>query len=166
VIFKSLPRIAARVLHNTHVAPSRLKDKFNLIELAYGRYKVEQDFELWCKEQKEKGLNPRYPLTEYIKTIDERLGGGFVEPSQSQFDVADSQILPISSLSYDKTGYLPPPKVISLLLKTFTQNEILEALNEYILVTEGSKDWKQEMKHFFTEGGASAVIYARRQRKE
>ena len=169
MLIKSLPRIAARVLHNTHTGPVRLKEKFNLIESAYGRAAVETDFEAWCKEQRAAGMNPRYPLSEYIKVIDERFGTNFVEPSHSQFDVADPQILPISSLSYSKTGYLPSPKVISLLLKTFSSEEIIEAMKEYIVVNEGydkgDGGLKPLMKQFFTEGGAAAVIFARRQRQ-
>ena len=164
-LIKSLPRIAAKVLHNTHVGQSRMKEKYALIASAYGRSIVERDFELWCQEQVTAGLNPRYPLTEYVKVVDERLGGGFVEPSRSQFDVADPQILPISSLSYESAGYLPSPKVISTLLKMFTADEITEAFKEYVSVLD-DRDVKSGAKQFFTEGGAAAVIYARRQREE
>ena len=165
MLIKSLPRIAARVLHNTHVGQSRFKEKFDLISEAYGAARVEEDFEKWCQELVDKGINPRYPMSEYIKVVDDRLGGGFVEPSRSQFDVNDPQVVPLSAASYEATGYLPSPKVVSTLLKVFTSEEITAALKEYVS-TLSERELKQGGKQFFTEGGASAVIHARRERNK
>lgn len=164
-MIKSLPRIAARVLHNTHVGQSRMKEKFELLSAAYGEATVVEDFEKWCYELAEQKLNPRYPLTDYIKVVDERLGGGFTEISRSQFDISDSRILPISSLCYQETGYLPSPKVILTLLNAFSSEDIVEALKEYASLLS-DKELKQGAKQFFTEGGAAAVIHARRQRSQ
>jgi len=165
MLLKKLPRIAAKVLCNTHVGQSRMKEKFELVEVAYGEATVVEDFEKWCHELIEKNLNPRYPLTEYIKVVDERLGGGFTEPSHSQFDVNDPRILPISSPCYEETGYLPSPKVVLALLAAFSSEEILAALKEYTN-TLSEKELKSGAKQFFTEGGAAAVIHARRERRQ
>lgn len=163
MLIKSLPKIAARILHNTHVGQSRMKEKFDLITEAYGESVVLDDFEKWCQEMVDKHLNPRYPITEYIKIIDDRLGGGFTEPSQSQFDVNDPRILSISSPCYEMTGYLPSPKVVLALLNAFNSEEIIFALEEYVS-SLSEKELKIGAKQFFTEGGAAAVIYARRNR--
>lgn len=157
---KSLPRIAARVLHNTHVGLSRMKEKFELIEAAYGRATVEKDFEAWCHEVE--ATNPRYPLTEYVKVVDQRLGPEFIEKRP---DTKDSRISEISAVAYDLTGYLPSARSVATLLLSFEQDEILAALREYA-PTLDDKDQKSGMRTFFTEGGATAVITARRRREE
>lgn len=155
---KSLPRIAARVLHNTHVGLSRMKEKFELIEAAYGRAAVEADFEKWCHEIQDR--NPKYPLTEYVKVVDARLGPEFAE---KRADLEDPRIATIAAASYELTGVLPSARSVGKLLLTCEVDEILAALKEYV-TTLDDKDYKNGMRMFFTESGASAVIFARRRR--
>lgn len=155
---KSLPRIAAKVLHNTHVGLTRMKEKFELIEAAYGRAAVERDFELWCSEVKER--NPRYPLTEYVKVVDARLGPGFEE---QKADLKDPRIAEISSISYEMTGFLPAVRSVANLLTSFGSEDIIPALKEYASTLD-DRDRKSSMRTFFTEGGAIAVILARHRR--
>lgn len=155
---KSLPRIAARVLHNTHVGLSRMKEKFELIEEAYGRAAVEADFEKWCHEIQDR--NPKYPLTEYVKVVDARLGPEFAE---KRADTEDPRIAPIAAVAYELTGVLPSARSVAKLLLSSEPDEILAALKEYV-TTLDDKDYKVGMRMFFTENGAAAVIYARRQR--
>lgn len=164
MLIKTLPRIAARVLKNTHVGQSKMKEKFLLVAAAYGTMVVQDDFEKWCEEQVAAGLNPRYPLTEYIKVVDERLGKGFSEPSMSQFDFKDPNIAQISSQAYEATGYLPPVRSVASLLKEYPVEEIVAALVEYCHTLE-EKDYRSGMRQFFVEGGATAVIHTRRKRK-
>ena len=155
---KSLPRIAARVLHNTHVGLSRMKEKFELIEEAYGRSAVEADFEKWCREVQDH--NPRYPLTEYVKVVDSRLGPEFVE---KRADLKDPLIAEVSAVAYELTGVLPSVRSVSLLLSTCGAEEIIGALKEFA-ATLDDKDTKSGVRTFFAEGGAAAVILARRKR--
>lgn len=157
---KSLPRIAAKVLHNTHVGLSQMKEKFELIEVAYGRGDVEVDFEKWCQENKER--NPKYPLTEYVKVVDSRMGPKFSEES---IDSKDPRISEIAALSYELTSMLPSSRSISSLLSTFPLDEIVAALREYVLTLE-EKEFKTSMRTFFSEGNAGAVILARRRRSQ
>lgn len=156
---KSLPRIAARVLHNTHVGLSRMKEKFELIEEAYGRAAVEADFEKFCREVQDN--NPRYPLTEYVKVVDARLGPEFVE---KRADLEDPQIKKIASVAYELTGVLPTARSVGKLLLVVDPDELLEALKEYASTLDPT-DYKSGMRSFFTESGAAAVILARQGRK-
>lgn len=157
---KTLPRIAAVVLHNTHVFPKNLKEKFELIATAYGAATVEADFEEWCQEQVEKVLNPRYPITEYMKVIDERLGKSFEE---KKADLKDPNIVDVASLSYSETGFVPSARSVGNLLLDFSVDEIKSALVNYAS-TLNEKEAKSGMKTFFTEGGAAAVIMTFRKR--
>ena len=159
---KSLPKIAAKVLQNTHVVLSRMRDKFDLIEIAYGSHAVEADFEKWCRERLEAGERPRYPLSEYVKVVDQRLGPEFAEPSKSQLPTDDPRIAEFVGVVYDETGYLPTTRSIAALMTMFPLEEIIAAFKEYA-ATLDSKDYKVSMKTFFAEG-AAGVIFARRRR--
>lgn len=160
-LIKTLPRIAARVLHNTHVGQSFMKEKFELLATAYGAAAVEEDFEKWCLEVAV-STNPRYPITEYIKVVDQRLGPEFAE---KRADLKDPQIAEISSLSYELTGFLPSVRSVGNLLTSFSLADIIGALKEYVSVLD-EKDFKSSMRTFFTDGGGSAVIYARQRRNQ
>ena len=155
---KSLPRIAARVLHNTHVGLSRMKEKFELIEEAYGRAAVEADFEKWCREIQDR--NPKYPLTEYVKVVDSRLGPEFEE---KRADLKDPRIAEISAVAYELTGVLPSVRSVANLLSSCESEEVVGALREFA-ATLDEKDTKSGVRTFFAEGGAAAVILARRRR--
>lgn len=159
-LIKSLPRIAARVLHNTHVGRQNMKEKFELIDVSYGRATVEADFEKWCYEVQDK--NPRYPLSEYIKVIDSRLGKEFEE---KRADLKDPNIAAVASVSYEVSGFLPSVRSVGNLLLSFTVDELIGALREYNSTLE-DKDVKEGMRKFFTEGGAVAVIAARKKREQ
>lgn len=157
---KSLPRIAARVLHNTHVGLSRMKEKFELIEEAYGRAAVEADFEDWCNGQVLACEHPKYPLTEYVKVVDARLGPEFAE---KKADMDDPRIATVSAVSYELTGVLPSARSVAKLLTECEAEEILGALQEYVKTLD-EKDYRSGMRMFFTENGAAAVVLARRRR--
>ena len=155
---KSLPRIAARILHNTHVGLSRMKEKFELIEEAYGRAAVEEDFAKWCQEVQE--THPKYPLTEYVKVVDSRLGPEFAEKRP---DTKDPQVAAIMAVAYELAGVLPSVRSVAALLITCPSDEILGALREFA-GTLDEKDTKSGIRTFFADGGAAAVILARRRR--
>jgi hypothetical protein len=155
---KSLPRIAAKILHNTHVGLSRMKEKFELIEAAYGRDVVEEDFAKWCHENQE--LHPKYPLTEYVKVVDARLGPEFAEKRP---DIKDPQVAAIMAVAYELAGVLPSVRSVAALLASCPADEILGALREFA-GTLDEKDNKSGVRTFFAEGGAAAVILARRKR--
>jgi hypothetical protein len=137
-----------------------MKEKFELIEEAYGRSGTELDFERWCKEQVAAGNNPKYPLTEYVKVVDSRLGPEFAEKRP---DTKDPQVAAIMAVAYELAGVLPSVRSVAALLTTCLLDEILAALREFA-GTLDEKDTKSGVRTFFAEGGAAAVILARRRR--
>lgn len=158
-LIKSLPRIAAKELHNTHCGLRNLKFKLGLIAVAYGADVVEEDFRKWCRGI-EPGTKLKYPIFEYMKVIDSRLGSA---PEETQANLEDPAIVTLQSLVYELTGMLPAKAAIANVLMKYPVDEITEALKEY---TEDlpEKDVKADMRAFWSEGGAEAVILARRRR--
>jgi hypothetical protein len=131
-----------------------------LIAQAYGAGRVEEDFEEWCKAHTENP--PRYPITEYLKVIDQRLG---TAPVEAKPDTKDPRIGELSSLCYELTGVLPSIKGIAEVLTEFESDEIKAALKEYA-DTLDEKDAKSGVRVFFSDGGAAAVILSRRKRQQ
>ena len=160
-LLKNLRRISAEILKNTRGVPENLRksDKFMLLGVAYGNAAVENDFTKWCREQK---TRPRYPITEYLKSVDERLGDG--EEAAAKPDMEDPRIKPLSATIYDLTGFTPARKSVATLLLEYSEKEILDAAKEYV-ETLDDKDHKSGMKKFFTDGGCAVVIYAQKNRR-
>lgn len=158
LLTKELPKIAARVLHNTRCVPQNMKFKFELISSAYGAAAVARDFEEWCKEHVEDKIP--YPITAYIKVIDSRLGSA---PEETKADLKDPHVADLVSMAYELTGVLPAKSAVADLLLTYTFDEVKDALTEYTdNLTE--KETKGAMRAFWSDGGAGAVILARRRR--
>lgn len=158
---KELPKIAAEVLHNTHCTPKGLKFKFELIAKAYGEPAVMEDFEKWCREVSSMFDNlPRYPITDYLKVIDQRLGN--LAPKE-ELDTKDPQVREIREFTWALTGFMPIAKHVAELLKEFKSEEITGALQEYN-ATLDDKEVKAGMKSFFGDGGAAVVILSRRRK--
>src|ERR1035437_238871 len=93
-LVKGLQKIAAVKLHNTRGVPRNMKDKLELIELAFGYAEVMADFEKWCDENADRAS--QYPVTEYIRRIDSRLG------SASKIDPHDAAISALQAIVYEK----------------------------------------------------------------
>lgn len=160
LLTKTLPKIAARVLHNTRCVPQNMKFKFELIASAYGAAAVERDFEEWCKEHIDDKMP--YPITAYMKVIDSRLGSA---PEEQRPDTKDPQVAELVSLAYELTGILPAKTAVAELLLTFPAAEIKDALTEYAEPL-ADKEVKGAMRAFWSDGGAGAVILARRRRSQ
>lgn len=158
-LMKDLARASAEVLHNTHVAPRRTEFKFELIEKAYGRAQVVEDFKVWCLEQVQP---PQYPITDYMQVVDNRLGH---VPKQARGDTSDPQVLEICTLAFELTGIIAPASAIADLLLAYPAEEIKGALKEYT-ATLTEKEAKVAMRQFYSENGAAAVILARRNRRK
>jgi hypothetical protein len=156
-LVKDLQRIAAVKLHNTRGVPRNMKDKLELIELAFGHAEVTEDFTKWCDENAERA--PQYPVTEYIRLIDGRLGGA------AKVDPHDASIGALQAIVYEKTGILPRSHAVRDLLGLHSAAELEAAFAEYIVVVD-EKDWKSALRSFFDDQGASAVIAARNRAAE
>ena len=152
-IIKDLQKIAAKRLHNTRGVPRHMKDKIELIELAFGKAEVLRDFETWCTENAERA--PQYPVTEYLRMIDARLG------NIPKVDPNDDRIKELVALTYELTSILPHSRAVRELLAIHTADEIKAALKEYVLTVD-EKDWKTAIRAFYDDLGASAVIHARK----
>ena len=158
----SLPRIAAKILQNTHKIPRNLRERVSLIEEAHGVTVVEDDFTKWCEEVKANPPTPpsKYPVTDYLRLIDSRLGNIPLEPHA---DTKDPAVKEIGALTYKLTGVTPSARSVANLRLSYDTAEIKAALTEYASSLE-VKDFKASMRTFFTDGGAGAVILARRNR--
>lgn len=163
-LMKELPKISALILKNTRGAHPDLKSRLELLEVAYGAAAVANDFRDWATERSVAGDIPRYPISEYMKVVDSRLGSA---PMETPLDTANPQIADVTALSYDLTGFLPPVKAVAELLALYTLDEIKGALVEY---AEGltERELKTAIRSFFANGGsgASAVILVRRKRTQ
>jgi hypothetical protein len=157
-LMKDLPKVASKVLHNTRAVPKNLAFNFELLVIAYGAGKIRNDFEVWCNEHHDDDFP--YPVREYLKVIDSRLGGAPVEP---QPNFKDSHVAELASLSYEQTGLIPAKKSVASVLLSYPFDEIKGALLEYA-ETLTEKEMKSRMRAFWSEGGAGAVIMARRHR--
>jgi hypothetical protein len=159
-LMKALSLVASQVLHNTRSVPRNLEFKFELMAVAYGANAVVLDFEEWCWEHIENKFP--HPITEYLKVIDSRLGSA---PVEKQADLKNPQVSELRALSYELTGMLPHLKPIAVLLLDYPFGEIKAALIEYTdSLTEA--EVKGCMRRFYSQGGAGAIILARRRRNE
>jgi hypothetical protein len=156
-----LPRIAAHELQNTRCGLKNLQFKLELISEAYGAADVENDFRDWCRGLEE-GLHPKYPIFDYMKVIDSRLGSS---PEEKRADFDDPAISELQSLAYELTGLFPVKTSVANARVIYSVEEIKDALVEYTeaLPDKGSK---ADMRAFWAEGGVDAIILARRRRAE
>lgn len=158
-LMKELPRIAARVLKNTRGVYPELKSRLGLVAEAYGAAAVARDFDDWCNSQTE---SPRYPISEYLKVVDARLGNA---TEVVTLDLKNPVVGELVSLTYELTGVLPSALSVAELLALYPEVEVRAALTEF---AEGltERELKTSMRTFFANGGtgASAVIMARRRR--
>jgi hypothetical protein len=159
-LMNSLTTITARELRRTRSVPNNLTSKFQTIIEAFGAAAVEEDFTNWCRENLKNGSE--YPILDYIKVIDSRLGNVWIEP---QADLKDPRIAGVSAAIYDETGFPPTKKSVANLLMSFSEEEIKAAVIEYNS-KPGEKVSQSNMKSFLTEGGVVAVILAQRKRNE
>jgi hypothetical protein len=159
-LMTELPKIAMRVLKNSHMVPKQLQPKMDVLKAVYSTAWVTRDFEAWCRDHIDDHF--KYPITEYLHVIDERYAG---IPEEKQPDMAHPDLIELSTLAYDLTGFLAPRKALAALLIDYPSEEIKTALREYVGL-QGEKELKSAMRAFYSEGGAAAVILARRKRIE
>ena len=163
-LMKELPRVAARILKNTRGVYPEMKSRMQLVAEAYSTAAVVSDFETWCREMLTSGESSRYPISDYLKVVDSRLGSA---PKDSQLNLNDPQVGELSALTYSLTSVLPSSRSVAELLAVYSLDEIEGALVEF---AEGltERELKTSMRNFYANGGAgaAAVISARRKRAE
>ncbi len=172
-LFANLALIAAEKLKYTYGWGNRswqkdIESRCMLLEAAFTADAVERDFEVWCQEQLDASHIPSYPLSAYLKEVQERLGPKLQEPEKEMASEDEKalliQVRRIGAASYDQTGYAPADKDVKSLLKSSSVEDILAALDEYA-VSLDEKRAGTAMERFF-KGGAATVIYAQAQRRE
>lgn len=155
-LIRDLQRVAAKKLHNTRGVPKNMKDKVELIGLAFGHAEVVEDFEKWCDEH---AVQPtQYPVTEYLRMIDTRLG------AEQKVEVTDPNIADLQALTYELTSVLPHARAIHELLGLHSVEDIKGALKEYVLGFNEREIKIGDIRAFFDDNGAGAIITARKRR--
>lgn len=160
-LVKELQKVAARKMRNTRGIPKTMAGKVELIEIAFGRAEVLDDFEKWCDENADRA--PQYPVSDYIRIIDSRLG------ARPSVDPHDERINTLQSFIYEQTDILPRASGVREALAFYSQEDIKTAFQEFWLVNEGAEKiiaGRQTLvREFFEDGGVSAIIAARKRRK-
>jgi hypothetical protein len=145
-----LERSVADAFKRTHQVSVRFDDQLEqltLMEAVYGISKVLEDFEVWAQTA-DKGM--RYPMSEYLKVVDERLG-------QVATEEEDPRITKIAALVYEVTNDIVPKNIIKRLLEKLSVEDIEYGFLEF---TAGMNEEKMKtaVKKYFQDGGAEAVI--------
>lgn len=145
-----LEKAISQAFKRTHQISVRFDDQLEqltLMEAVYGIPKVLEDFEVWATTA-DKGV--RYPMSEYLKVVDERLG-------QVATEEEDPRITRISKIVYEFTNDIAPKNVIKKLLEKYPAEDIEYGFQEFAAGMNEEK-MKTAIKKFFLDGGADAVI--------
>lgn len=150
---RSLELAAAKIFKRTRGVQFRFDHQFEQVELmqvTYGGVAVIDDFKKWGAEQDQ---DIRYPLSEYLKVVDERLGH-----TQKQ-DAPDPNMTRLLAVVYEYTGDLPSQAVVRKLLEKWTIDDLIAGFNEFASGLD-EKQMKTAIRKFFIDGGADIVIEA------
>lgn len=114
----------------------------------YGNYAVLEDFEKWIEETQ--GQEFKYPLSEYLKIVDARLGTKMPEDQE--------QVAKITKVVYDTLNDIPTPNQIRHLLEKYPVEDIVEAFGQFVGGIDEKMKGSDIIKKFFSDGGAEAVL--------
>ena len=155
-LIREMQRIAAKKLRNTRGVPKNMGDKVELIDLAFGRAEILADFEKWCDDPSQHHTS--FPVTEYLRGVDARLG------NDARVSPEDERVTELRGLTFSLTQVMPRLSGVRNLLALHSFEDIKAALLEY-LPTVGEDKMESAVRNFYDDLGATAVIYARRNRK-
>jgi len=158
MLIHSLAKIAAKELKNTGGVHPQFKKRLELLAVAYGAAAVEKDFTEFCISLK--GSRVQYPLSEYLKVVDIRLGSAPESEEESDPAVAE-----ISAKCFTLSGRVPKNSAVAALLKKHTAAEIITAFESYCAKLD-EDELRYAVKNFFTDGGATGIIVSLKQQKE
>ena len=159
---RSLEKTTATKLAHFRPAPPNCYQEYEAAAAYYGEDVIKNDFAEWLDELIAAGKAPEYPVTGYLKVIKKRCG----EPNLTTISVEaekDPRIETISNKVYTLTGRLPSRTIIKTLLLECSQDEILEAFEEYVAGLEEG-EIRYSVKSFFNDGCGKSVITARKNR--
>jgi hypothetical protein len=155
----ALAKVSSEILHNTRLAPKNLGFKFELLAATYGHEAVTQDYENWCREHL--ADRPKYPITDYVRVIDSRLGS---VPEEESIPLTDPRIAELAAFAFETTGKLAPKIAIARLLMKYPVEEIQAAMVELMESLTADNEIKGALRAFYNDGGADAIIATRRKR--
>jgi hypothetical protein len=145
-----LERAASKAFQRTRGIKLRFDadlEQIALMETTYGAAAVTADFAIWAQTA-DKDL--RYPLKDYLKIVDERLG-------QVATEEDDSAVIEINKVVYEYINDVAPKAQIKKLLARYPAEDIIMAFRDFVCDMDKEKE-KTAIKKFFADGGADAVI--------
>ena len=169
-LLKALYGIAACELKNTTAVPASLKPRFDLIDAGHGFAAVVEDFTKWCRENLDR--HPKYPLVDYVKIVDERLGVPSVPEAQSANTkkvnpADDSRVVELVREAYDNSGIAPDIKKVANLIAVHGFEYVRFAYQSEMGDILYGEEWTEKerlvqpakfVKTFFSESGGLAII--------
>lgn len=159
-LLKALYAVAASELKNSHAVPATLKSRFELIEAAHGFEAVVEDFTKWCRENFDR--HPQWPLVEYVKIVDDRLGLPSVPDTQSAAKkinpADDSRVGEVIRYVYNYSGIAPDVKKVASLIATYGYEYVYGVVDHAITLREGAMLDAKWVKTLFSESGGLAII--------
>jgi hypothetical protein len=153
---KEMRMISAKTLGNTHQFPWKFEEKLEFLVAAHGTFAIARKFQEWCDARRSEKI--QYPITEFMMEVDTLFGG-----APEKLNLSDPNVAEISALVFERTDILPSTKAVAELLQVYSKEELAGAIREYTDKI-GDGEARGAMRRFFAEGGAGAVILARRQR--
>jgi hypothetical protein len=156
---KALAKISSELLHNTRLAPKNLGFKFELLASTYGHEAVTQDYANWCREHLTD--KPKYPITDYVRVIDSRLGS---VPEEEKISLTDPRIAELAAYAFATTGKLASKLPLARLLMKYPVDEIQDAMVELMESLTSDNEINGALRSFYQDGGADAIIATRRNR--
>lgn len=122
-------------------------EQIRLMESTYGAAAVLDDFNEWAKDA---DMGSRFPLDDYLKVVDERLG-------QVATETGDPNVIEINKVVYEYLNDVAPKAQIKRVLERHSVEDIIFAFKEFVCDMDKEKE-KTAIKKFFTDGGVDAVL--------
>lgn len=144
-----LEKTASRVFHRTRGIITRdfQYEQICLMESTYGSAAVVNDFETWA-ETADPGT--RYPVSEYLKIVDDRLG-------QKASEDNDADISEVTTAVYELVSDIPTRGEVKALLAKHPVEDIIFAFGDFVGGLDADQS-KSAIKKFFRDGGADVII--------
>lgn len=156
LLAKQLEKTAAKLFQRTSGVQVRFESQMEQIALmstAYGDASVLADFEEWAKTAKS-----RFPIADYLRVVDSRLG---TTSNSVVVSTEDPEYLALLKVIHRDTGDFPKKAAVQRLLsKGFTYEDLFAMWQDYIMeLPEDSNKTASAMIDGFFEDGGFQVVY-------
>lgn len=152
-LVKALERKAAELFQRTRgISVSTEKatfviDQVKLMSEIYGDAAIIEDFEKWAQDTPK---DCRYPISEYLKVVDARLG--------TKADDKEEEIAKVTKVVFDTLNDIPTKSQIRHLLEKYPVEDIIEAFGRFVGGTDEKTKNSDIVRKFFVDGGCEAVM--------